>query len=280
MKSLGKIALICALGMTIVGCASPKKSKIDEIYSSSTFIKSGKKSNDNKLREKVVRDTALSWGAQEGLYWRTSMLEQMMDELSWELHTVFGFYKFLVDGKVLMPVVHTAERTIEQLTNESVKTTDVKYMIADDAQFVTQIPTWRDYLMVRVDKPVAPQDTLFPKTKGERKAWRKGLDEGWDVGVEQANEIFEQNLRELRAEIEGLYNFRILNAMGIVSMPKYSYSRYETVNLKDGKQLNVNDMVYSITKQSEFTDTDEWQPYFRTHNVHPPESYKDGKKIK
>ena len=63
-----------------------------------------------QIRLQTLKQAAFSWGVQEGLYWRYNKVVESLDKQSLELHTVFSFNKFIVDGKMLLPSIIKAER--------------------------------------------------------------------------------------------------------------------------------------------------------------------------
>jgi len=217
-----------------------------------------------EIRLKTLKNAAYSWGVQEGLYWRYNNIVEILERESLQLHTIFDWSKFIVDGKMLMPSVVEAERIFDQSSSSQVRTVNISYTLNEQARLVPQNPTWRDYLIRAVDKPQKPHDVIFPRTKEERAAWNHNLRRGWKTGVKQANDIFEIDLRRLQKEFEGRYRFRKLLTMGIVSLPKVSSSKYTILKTDNGKTMNLNDVVWTITRQSDFTDKDNWQPFFRT----------------
>lgn len=220
-----------------------------------------------QVRLKTLRQAAFSWGVQEGLYWRYNKIVDLMNNQSIDLHRVFSFNKFIVDGKMLMPSIIEASRVFEQTSQSQVRTVNISYTLDKPARLVPAPPTWRDYLVRRIDKPQKPHDVIFPRTSDESKVWAKAVNDGWESGVKQADDIFHLDLRKMQKEIEGMYRFRKLLAMGVVTMPKFSSSQYSVIALDNGKTININDVIYSITTQSDFTETDKWEPFFRTEGA-------------
>lgn len=216
-----------------------------------------------KARFAAVSQAAFSWGSQEGLYWRYTQIQQLLDKNALSLHTIFDFSKFIVDGKMLMPSVIEAERIYEQRSETSARTVKISYTLAKPASIVPQPPTWQDYLIRQVDEPIEPHAVVFPRDEQERWEWHQKLTDGWEQGVEQANSIFEHDLRVLNKDVEGMYRFRKLYTMGVVSMPSMASSEYPTITFDDGKTLNVNDIVYEINAPAEFEGSDKWNPYVR-----------------
>jgi defect in organelle trafficking protein DotC len=216
-----------------------------------------------QIRLQTLKQAAFSWGVQEGLSWRYENIVSALDKQSLELHTVFSFNKFIVDGKMLLPSIIKAERIFDQTASDTARTVNVSFTLDKPARLVPQTPTWRDYLIRRIDGPQKPHDVIFPRTPEEAQVWAENLDKGWKEGVKQADDVFEIDLRRLQRDIEGMYRFRKLLAMGIVTMPKIASSKYSVVKIDNGRTMNLNDVVYSITTQSDFTKTEKWEPFFR-----------------
>jgi len=170
-----------------------------------------------QIRHQTLKQAAFSWGVQEGLFWRYGNIVDSLDKQSLELHTVFSFNKFIVDGKMLLPSIIKADRIFEQTANDTVRTVNVSFTLDKPARLVPQTPTWRDYLIRSIDEPQKPHDAIFPRTSEETMVWVENLNKGWEEGVSQADDIFEIDLRRLQRDIEGMYRFRKLLAMGIVT---------------------------------------------------------------
>ncbi len=220
-----------------------------------------------ELRLDAIRVSAFSWGAQEGMFWRYAIIKKHLDKSSLWLHSIADFNRFLVDGKMLMPVISKSERMFEQNSDSNVRTVSVSYTLEKPARLVSQPPTWRDYLIRSIDKPVKPHDALFPRSEVERVVWIDALNRGWKSGIEQANQIYDVDLRRMHADLDGMYRFRSLFVQNIVTLPSYKNSRYDVVKVEDGNSIHLNDVVYEITKQSEFSETTRWEPIFSAPEV-------------
>ncbi|NBO09113.1 MAG: type IV secretion system protein DotC, partial [Actinobacteria bacterium] len=64
-----------------------------------------------------------------------------------------------------------------------------------------------------------PDPTLLPKDRDERAAWVKYTREGWRKGIEQANQIYVENLNRLKRDFQGMIRYRTLLAKHMVSSP-------------------------------------------------------------
>jgi len=216
------------------------------------------------IRINTIKKAAFSWGVQEGVYWRYNKIIEIMEQQSTDMATTFDFNKFLIDGKMLCPVIIESERMFEQSSDQTVRTVTHSFTLEKPARLVPRAPNWRDFLIRKVDEPVRPDSVIFPRNDEETLAWREALNKGWKQGIKQAEHIFELDLARLKKEIEGMFRFRKLLSQGVVTLPKIESSKYSILRLEDGKTINMNDVIYSITVPSGFTETDKWEPLFRT----------------
>jgi defect-in-organelle-trafficking protein DotC len=104
---------------------------------------------------------------------------------------------------------------------------------------------------------------LLPRSVEEKKAFDAGFIRGWNAGIRQADMIYEQDRIRLQGDIEGHYRFRILAAQNIVSLPVAQSDKYSIYRSDDGRTLYVNDVIMTINSDSDFTNTELWEPFFR-----------------
>lgn len=219
-----------------------------------------------EVRLKSIKVAAFSWGVQEGMFWRYEGINKLLDDNATYLHTVFNFNKFIYEGKMLLPTVQKAERIIHQISDKTARTYDVSIELDRPAKLVPMVPTWREYLVRQIDPPQKPHEAMFPRNSIEERAWLDALNKGWEEGVKQANDIYDLDVTLLHKEMSGLYIFRKLLAMNYFKMPKISESKYGNILLADGKVMNLNDTVYTITVESSFENIEDWEPFFRVAN--------------
>ena len=212
-----------------------------------------------EFRFKIVRRTAYSWGFQSGIEWRYNQIKSVLDKASIHLDKTYDFSQFLVDGKILCPVIERTERNFEKLSDRETREVTLSWTLAKPARLVNSLPTWREHLDRHISKPQAPHNSLFPKTVAEGLVWEPAIDKGWLDGVQRAAIMFDRDVSILQADIEGMHRFRTLYAMGIVTMPKLRESHYSIK--KAGKTLHIDDVVYSLTTEADFTDSDLWNAY-------------------
>lgn len=213
-----------------------------------------------EIRRKAIAESGNVWGLQRGLYERTQEIQKILDKNRTNLDLIFDARKFIVEGKVLLPVISEATQIYDQTAEKEARMVTTSYTVAKEAVIVPFAPTWRDYLIRGVDAPTEPDVSLLPRTKREREVWKNATEKGWLAGRKQADEVFELDLRRLQFDTEGRYRFKKLAAMGVLSNPKVSASDMATLTLDDGRTLNINDVVYKIVVDSKFQESGKWSP--------------------
>ncbi len=216
-----------------------------------------------QIRIKSIKTIAYQWGVRAGMFDRYQSIQHLLDKRARQLDTIFGFDKFLIDGKILLPTVLQTERIFEQTTDRRVRTVNVSYTLDKLSRLVVRPPSWRQYLTRTIENVVQPHNVMFPRTPEETNAWEVELTRGWRSGAKQADEIFAMDFLNLQNEIEGMYRYRKLLPQNIVTLPKANASHYSVQRTADGKTINLNDVVYTLDRESTFTNTDDWAPIFK-----------------
>jgi defect-in-organelle-trafficking protein DotC len=220
------------------------------------------------MRFKIVGIEAYSWGIQEGTYFRTNEIQDLLQKNSFTMNKTVSVGKFLVDGQMLMPTVLEAERIYITNHDREAQSVNMSYTIDKPPRIVAQPPTWRDYLLRSVKKPEKPIAAAHPKNDAEIVIWDKNFKRGFLRGIDQANSLFSSDLMKMRNEISGFYRFRFLLAQNIVTLPKMSKDKVSVMLLDSGKTINLNNIKYSITLDSTFNKVNEWKPVFSQGAAH------------
>ena len=282
MRNIVKPFLLIAVGgvlVTLLGCATitaqpfPEKEQSKTSYRLYTLNEltsleyteaktEGALTNQiTGLRDKTMRETAYSVGSQSALAYRTHQINQLLEANADVISRIYNFSPFLIDGRALYPVVMKSQRMYEQESDKRARLVSVSYLLSKPARLVPEPPSWREYLIRPVVPPELPNPSLFPQTSAEKAIWIKEVTDGWRDGLEQAEQINEFDIQRLERDYTGMQQFRILLAQGIVQLPEISTGDHGVV--KDGKTLNVEDVIYEITSDADFTESKKWAPVFR-----------------
>lgn len=257
-QRIGSMLLVGAITVT-ASCTSTSPQKTN-----STLYKYHAASSIDKstfsitgIRHLGLRDAALSTGARAGLAWRAKQINQLVKKHERQLDLIYNFNALLMDHNVLPPVLLEGRLPLEQTADDIIRVSDRAYTIQSQARFVTLAPTWRDYLKLNYREPDMPDRSLLPRTEAEKTVWDKYVDEGWQLGITQAEVIFSENLGRLKRDYEGMVRYRTLLAQNMVSLP---YVAQINLGITGGdSQMAINDRILRITAMPSFnTAGNEW----------------------
>lgn len=216
------------------------------------------------IRGDALKEAAISYGARGGLAWRTYWINKELKANAHYMDKVFDFRQLLIpapSGLLIEPpiVSEAINAIIIESNGETAAVSDRIYDINANAKIVTAARQWRSYLEHDWGAVAEPPDILRPANNEERKKWIKWVREGWDEGVKQANDVFEQDLNRLNADFQGMVRYRMLLAQGMISAP------YTTMIDRgitgDGDTMRIGDRAVQITgKPSLIVESDAWQP--------------------
>lgn len=246
------------------------------------------------IRNVALYEMALSYGMRSGLYNRAKEINQQLVHHNELLEEVFDFRELILPDRIMPPVLIEARKTmdaksrtplptmedtfllndnpvgkslaeakikVERAQNNftSLRITDRVYKIIRQARFAVTVPSWRDYLQLSYTKPLRPETPILPKNADEQVHWAKGIEEGWKLGLAQADQIFVQNLMLLRRDYLGMLRYRKLLAMNMVSAPYVAKRDYGITG--DGDEIKINDRVLTIAALPSLkVDSKAWQP--------------------
>ena len=255
------IALVSILSMTFgVSAMAHKTVKLtaDVGYVNVKHLPGGN-GKINPIRLEAIKETATELGARGALAWQSLHINQALNQATQHLDHVFNFNKLLIDNDVLPPVITESNNDLTLDNNDTIRLASKTYEIVSPARFVTTAPTWRTYLWMDYKKPNLPSKTLFPKTQAEAEAWNYYLKQGWVSGIQQANEIFRENLDHLKRDYAGMVLYNDLLQQHMVSKPFVAKADLGITG--NGDKIRINDKVLRITAPSQLQpDSAKWTP--------------------
>ena len=219
------------------------------------------------IRFEAMREAALSYGARGGLAFRTYQIRMELDEKGDYLDKVFDFRQLLIpapSGLLIEPpiVSENVNAMIIESGGREAAVADRVYNISRNAQITSTARSWRNYLERQWGDVKPPPDILRPNDEEERERWIEWVNEGWEIGIDQANDIFEQDLNQLQAHYMGMVRYRMLLAQGMVS-PPYALQVDRGIT-GGGNNMRVGDRAIEITGMPELMPgTEKWQPASR-----------------
>jgi len=216
------------------------------------------------IRAEALREGAISFGARSGLAWRTYEIRKQLNSKARYMDKVYNFGHLLIpapSGFLIEPPIISESLNAMLIEGDGLQAavTDKIYSIVDNATIVSTPRSWREYLEREWGDTAPPPDILRPENDEERELWERLVTIGWQEGVNQANEIFQDDLNLLNAEFTGMVRYRTLLAQNMVSPPHaLQVDRGVTGT---GDQMRIGDRAVQITGIPELiTGSQSWQP--------------------
>lgn len=276
-----KIRIIALTVLTTALCATPvfalDNDNTDEPAEPPTLeeIQNIKPKKDPKdedglpfdIREEALREAALSFGARSGLSRRIFQIRQELNFRARYLDKVFDFSQLLIPAPsgllIEPPIISSGENAmIIAASGQQAAVSDKIYNIVTNARIVSAPRTWRFYLERAWGDVDPPHDLVIPKTAEEREIWIELVTEGWEYGIQQANDIFEADVNRLVADFQGMVRYRMLLSQGMISPP---YALQVDRGVTGGpNEMRIGDRAVEITGVPQLiTGSEQWQPASR-----------------
>jgi defect-in-organelle-trafficking protein DotC len=216
------------------------------------------------IRRDAVIEAAISFGARGGLAARTFEIRQELDLRAPYLDKVYDFRQLLIPApsglQIEPPIINESlNAMIIEDGGQTAAVSDRMYNIVYNAKIVSTSRTWRTYLERQWGAVEPPPDILRPENDEERALWKENVAKGWEAGRLQADDIFQDDLNALQADFQGMINYRMLLAQGMIS-PPYALQVDRGVT-GGGDEMRIGDRAVRITGTPELiTGSEEWQP--------------------
>lgn len=213
-----------------------------------------------KIRLDNIKEAALGYGIRSGLARRSYEISRILANNQQMLDSIYNFTAMLLEKNVMPPVLSEAQNSLNQPDSDTIRVADATYRIEQQARFVTVPTNWRDYLMrdFRFTAEL-PSSVLLPQNDSEKQVWQQFLSEGWAMGIQQANQIFEQSMSRLERDYKGMVLYRSLLAKGMISKPYVAEANMGITG--DGNAININDRILRITAKPKLeTNPLTWKP--------------------
>lgn len=227
---------------------------------SSVVLATDLKTQAERLRPEGIREAGMVVATQAAVRFRYGQIASELRDRSNDLDKVFNFAPLLMNqGKVVPPVIASAGKSVQIESPTEGSYTGATFRIISPARIVSVPPDWRSYLLyadLPDIQPVTP--ALLPQNKEEQAIWDAAVEDGWRLGLEHANRLFEVSLSRLVRDIRGILKFKTLVLQGMVTLPGYEEGRIGiTVN---GERLDVDQRTFRLVLPSRFLDPTHWKP--------------------
>lgn len=215
------------------------------------------------IRHQAIRDAWLIHGAQGGLARRTFEINELLESQSDQLAEIFDIESLTLKAPsgflLLPPVITESEHTSDvNLDGQSAREIWRQYRIEQPGRLVNLTPSWRSYLIREWDEAGLPPEVLHPRDKIEKKIAARAVADGWDAGITQAEETFQNDLALLERDVKGFINYRELVERGLVDDLFVAASEPEIKQI--GKTLEIGRRSVRITRPADFDLKGPWLP--------------------
>lgn len=220
------------------------------------------------VRKATMEEAALSYGAQSALAYYGSKFNQVVLDTAPQMDQIYNFNRFILSNNVLPPVIRQSRKEMAADGYESLRLADRTIQILKPARFVTTPPSWRDYVVINIQRPDLPDERLWPSTADEYGQWVKSVEKGWMQGKQQMMDIAVQKLSLLQQDYTGIILYHELLAQNMVSEPAVGRDKLGVTG--DKSSLRLNDQVLRITARSDLNTTPKnWKPVVVKGNEKP-----------
>jgi defect in organelle trafficking protein DotC len=252
-----KIIILIVLTALLNGCCSNKT--YNECVHVAALNRNIATGNVPAIRSKFLTETATLVGAQGGLAWKSEQINCVLKKEQTSLDQIYNFRALLLKDDIRPPILEEGRQELALDSCDIIRAADQIFRIVAQPCFVTAPPSWRDYLWMKFCHPEQPDITLLPKTKEEAAIWNCYVNRGWQQGVEQASQIFSENLSRLKRDYNGMVLYRKLLAQNMVTPPYVTKTELGVTG--DSNELRINDRVLRISATSQLnTNPDTWKP--------------------
>ncbi len=223
-------------------------------------------------RYDLLREAAVSYAAQAGYQHRVWEVMRQLEQDSPKLSRTFDFNRVAYPspretGYILPPVVSRATAAINvDESGQSAIAADEFYRLEIPGRIVTIVPSWRDYLVIPLEEASEPDDDFLPQDKEEKQVFNRFAAEGWQAGVEQADEALGLNFARLKRDYLGMVEYRRMVQAGLVRELVLESSERRSAG--EGDELFIGERRVRIVSTAQFVrDPKHWKPLQRRYAV-------------
>ena len=213
--------------------------------------------NIQNVRKNALTESAQTYGSRMG-YARRSW-EKMADtqKRAALMSQAFDFNRLAVRapggaGIVMPPVISggTGAFTVSDNGQEAA-VADAYLTIVKPGRIVSEIPTWREYLIMPANTPESPVSELLPRNDDEKRFYSAAFQKAWEDGVAQADMEFQERLNRLERDYRGMLQYiRLVNA-GMMDEMILSTANFGVTTTEDG-EMRVGSRAVKITSEAAF----------------------------
>ncbi|WP_446471495.1 type IV secretory system conjugative DNA transfer family protein [Xenorhabdus stockiae] len=225
------------------------------------YLSSNNNSHDvDDIKYSMLKEISETIGFRGGKAERSVELLKALEKHSSTLDMMYRFEP-LISVEGYAPPVIVEARDVAHITDEQMRTGTRVYEIIKPARFVSNPPSWRQYLKVGLYNSAIEQPELavLPKNLKERGVWKEGIISGWAKGRENADDVLRSNFSRLTRDYNGMLRYSTLLQLNMIKPPVIS-QKILTVTGSDERMI-LGDKVKRIDNKATLElNKNQWKP--------------------
>lgn len=215
-------------------------------------------------RREMLSEGGHTLGFRAGKAQRTWEIRRELEARAKQLDATYDF-RPLINARGWLPPVITEAVDVSHVTPDQIRTASHVYEIIKSERFVSNPPSWRNWLMAGLSTapPDAPTGSLVPENSTQREIWQEAVNKGWVEGRQSADETLEANVNRLTRDYNGMLQFVLLRRQNLITAPVVT-ERQQTVT-GDRNKLTTGDRERRMDTRAGFvTERSQWKPIINT----------------
>lgn len=209
------------------------------------------------VRKTALTEAAQTYGSRMGYARRSWEIMSDMSGRSSLLGQAFDFNRVSVRapggaGIVIPPVISTGTGAFTVSDNgQEAAVADAYLTIVKPGRIASEVPSWREYLLMPAAQPETPVAELLPRDEAEKQLYARMFDKSWKDGIDQADAEFKERLNRLERDYRGMLQYIRLVDAGMMNEMVISTANFGVTTTEDG-EMRVGSRAVKITSEAEF----------------------------
>jgi defect-in-organelle-trafficking protein DotC len=210
----------------------------------------------------MLTEAGKTEGFRGGKAQRAWELRQSLEQRASQLDTTYQFSP-LINRQGWLPPVIAEATSLATITDKQMRTANHVYNILVPERFVSNPPSWRQYLFAGLSVKSSPTDTVIPRNRAERNVWQNAIKKGWEEGRQSADDTLAANFNRLTRDYTGMMRYSLLVKQKMVTPPVVTEQQQTVSGTRE--ELMLGDKVRDLKQRAGFElDKKQWKPVIQT----------------
>lgn len=210
----------------------------------------------------MLTEAGKTEGFRGGKAQRAWELRQSLEQRASQLDNTYLFSP-LINRQGWLPPVIAEATSLATITDKQMRTANHVYNILVPERFVSNPPSWRQYLFAGLSVKSSPTDTVIPRNRAERNILQNAIKKGWQEGRQSADDTLAANFNRLTRDYTGMMRYSLLVKQKMVTPPVITEQQQTVSGTRE--ELMLGDKVRDLKQRAGFElDKKRWQPVIQT----------------